>query len=322
MASPELVSNEEVRSRNIGTCNTSTDSPPRHFSAVIVCFGTLIAALDSAMFAPGAANASKEFSVSREVGVLGTSLYVLGFACGPMIWAPCSELFGRRWPIRMGMLGCAIFTLGAATAKDIQTLIICRFFGGVFGASPFCVVPGVLADIYNNAHRGVAILFYALTVFCGPFVAPFVSGFITMSYLGWRWTLYLPSILAFFSLFLLLFLDESYHPMVLASKALQLRRHTGNWGIHAAHEKIELDLGEAASKYFTRPVRMIFTEPIILAVSTYMSFIYGLVYALLVAYPFVFGEVYGMNLGERGLPFLGLVLGIVLGVIFLSLIHI
>lgn len=50
------------------------------------------------------------------------------------------------------MLIGAIFTIASGLAKDIQTLIICRFFAGVCGAGQLTVVPGVLADIYDNTH--------------------------------------------------------------------------------------------------------------------------------------------------------------------------
>lgn len=65
-------------------------------------------------------------------------------------------------------------------------------------------------------------------------------------------------------------------------------------------------------KYFTRPLKMLVTEPILLLVSLYMSFIYGLVYCLLEAYPVVFEGVYGMRPGVSGLPFLALFVGVVL----------
>ena len=134
----------------------------RLWISVIVCFGTLISSFDSAVFGSGAAKAAQEFSVGEEVGILGTTLYVLGFASGPLIWAPGSELLGRRWPLVVGMFGCLIFTIASATSKDIQTLTICRFFAGVFGASPLCVVPAVLSDMYDDLHRGTAISIYAL----------------------------------------------------------------------------------------------------------------------------------------------------------------
>ena len=285
---------------------------------MLVCSGTLIASLNSAIFAPGTNGASETFGVSAEVGALGTTLFVLGFASGPLIWAPISELKGRKWPLTVSMLLGGIFTIASAVAKDIQTLIITRFFAGVCGASQLSVVPGVLADIYDNIYRGVAISIYALTVFGGPFIAPFVGGFTALSYLGWRWTLYIPAILSLvnggISLF---FLKESYAPCLLIEKAVAIRKATNNWGIHAKHEEVEIEFGQLVEKYLTRPLHLLFTEPILLVVSLYMSFIYGLVYALLEAYPIVFQEIHGMTPGVAGLTFIGPLIGVCLGLGFI-----
>ena len=211
-----------------------------------------------------------------------------------------------------------IFTIASATAKDIQTLIICRFFTGACGASQLTVVPGVLADVYDNIYRGVAISVYALTVFGGPFAAPFVGGFIVPSYLGWRWTLYIPAILSLANgAISLLFLEETYAPCLLIAKAVAIRKATNNWGIHAKQEEVEFDLANLVNKYFTLPLKLLFTEPTILAVSLYMSFIYGLVYALLETYPYVFEQIHGMTPGVAGLTFIGLIIGILLALGFI-----
>lgn len=294
----------------------------RLYISVASCFGTFIASLNSAIFAAGESQVRQEFEIGRVVAALGTSLFVLGFATGPLIWAPGSEMIGRRWPLCIGMLGSSIFTIASAASKDIQTLIICRFFAGMFGASPLCVVPAVLSDIYDNKYRGMAIQFYALTVFGGPFLAPIAGGFIASSYLGWRWTLYFPAILGFAcSLSLLFILQETSAPFVLIEKAVQIRRSTDNWAIHAEQERIELDFKAVSQKYFTRPLQMLVTEPIVLLVSLYMSFIYGLVYALLKAYPYVFSHVYAMPEGVGALPFLGLLFGILLALVFILCQH-
>ena len=249
---------------------------------------------------------------------MGTTLYVLGFATGPLIWAPWSEVRGRKWPLTISMLVGGIFTIGSAVAKDFQTLVICRFFAGVCGASQLTVVPGVLSDIYDNTHRGEAISLYALTVFVGPFSAPFTAGFITSSSLGWRWTLHIPAFFSFANGFIsLFFLPESYAPCLSVAKAAALRRQTGIWGIHAEHERIEIDPKILINKHFTRPLKMLVTEPIILLVSLYMSFIYGLVYCLLEAYPYVFEDIYGFAPGVGGLPFLSLIIGQVLACLYI-----
>ncbi|KAJ5586974.1 uncharacterized protein N7459_002739 [Penicillium hispanicum] len=288
------------------------------FASILVCSGTFIVSFTSAVFAPGIDSASKSFGVGSEVGTLGTTLYVLGFASGPLLWAPGSELGGRKWPLTIGMLGGGIFTIASATAKDIQTLIICRFFAGLCGASQLTVVPGVLSDVFDNTYRGMAISLYALTVFVGPFTAPFTGGFITSSYLGWRWNLYIPAILSFANGAVSIFcLEETFAPCILIAKAAALRRQTNNWGIHAKQEKIEIEVGYLLEKYFTRPLKMLTSEPIILLVSMYMSFIYGLVYALLEAYPYVFQHTYKMKLGMDGLPFIGLIIGQVLACAFI-----
>ncbi|KAK4569802.1 hypothetical protein LTR86_002771 [Recurvomyces mirabilis] len=281
------------------------------YISLIVCSGAFVACFNSAIFAAGVTGASNELHFSEEVGQLGTTLFVLGFAAGPPLWAPSSELYGRRWPLFIGMLGTSIFTIACAVAKDAQTLLICRFFAGVFGASPLCVVPGVLSDMYSSTYRGMAISIYALTVFGGPLLAPIIGSFIAASYLGWRWTQYLPAILGFGNaLLMLLFLREPYAPLVLAEKASTVRRQTGNTFIHAPHEKREVDLRDLMNKYFARPLRMLVTEPTVLLVSLYMSFIYGIVYALLEAYPFVYSSVYGWESGVAHLPFIGLLLGV------------
>ncbi|KAJ5358859.1 uncharacterized protein N7496_011272 [Penicillium cataractarum] len=298
---------------------TGADDPlhPQNWSlrqkiiiSVVLAYSTFVSSFASAIYSSAVVEVSPYFHISSEVAILGVTLYVLGFASGPTLWAPASELIGRRWPIIVGVFGYAIFTVGTATSKDVQTLMLTRFFAGFFAASPIAIVPAVFADIYNNQTRGVAIAMFAMAVFVGPFASPFTGGFITMSYLGWRWTMYISCIMGFLSTVLcLLFLKETYAPAILVEKAIKLRRQTHNWGIRARQEEVELDWEELITNNFSRPFRMLFTEPIVFLISLWMSFVYGLMYALLSAYPVVFQEIHGMNLGVGSLPFIGLIIG-------------
>lgn len=88
------------------------------------------------------------------------------------------------------------FTFGVAAAKDLQTIMLCRFFASCTGSAPLVVVAAAFADIYNNKQRGIAVLMFASVVFIGPIIAPVVGGFISESYLGWRWTMYITGIMA------------------------------------------------------------------------------------------------------------------------------
>lgn len=257
--------------------------------SVILAFVTFTASFASAIFSSTVGHVGEEFGISTEVATLGVTLYVLGFSAGPTIWAPASELIGRRWPITIGkdnqarsatvvlknsigVFGYSIFTIGTATAKDVQTIMLTRFFAGMFAASPIAIVPAAYADVYNNSTRGVAIAMFAMAVFVGPFASPFTGGFITQSYLGWRWTMYISAIMGFLGVvLLLLFYRETYPPVLLIEKAATLRRQTRNWGIHAKQDEVELDFNELINVNFSRPFRMLLTEPIVFLVTLYVA---------------------------------------------------
>ena len=188
--------------------------------------------------------------------------------------------------------------------------MICRFFDGLFGSCPLAVVAAAFADMFNNKTRGLAVAVFSTTVFMGPLLAPFIGGFITTSYLGWRWTEYISAIMGFSAFALLtLFLPETYPPVILVNKAQEMRRLTKNWGIHAKQEEIEVDFKELITKNVSRPMRILFQEPIVLLITLYMSFIYGLLYLFLTAYALVFQGKYGMSEGIGGLCYFGMIAG-------------
>lgn len=110
---------------------------------VALGYVTLVAAFGSSIFSAATRSVAQEFGVSTEVGVLGVSLYVLGFATGPILWAPFSELYGRRTPLLISSFAFGIFSIAVAVGKDAQTVFICRFFSGFMGACPLTCVGAV-----------------------------------------------------------------------------------------------------------------------------------------------------------------------------------
>lgn len=106
--------------------------------------------------------------MSLEVGSLLSALYLCGYGVGPSLWAPLSELQGRKLPLVLGNFGFAVFAVGVAVAKDVQTLMICRFFMGVFGSSPLVVVAAMFTDMFDAERRGPALVVFCGSVFMGP----------------------------------------------------------------------------------------------------------------------------------------------------------
>lgn len=122
----------------------------------------------SSVFSTATMVTAKEFDVSTEVMTLGTSLVVFGFALGPLMWSPMSELYGRRLPLFFGYAVFSIFQIPVAVAQNLQTIMICRFLMGVFGCSPLAVVGGAMADFWNPIDRAVAIAMFSAATFVGP----------------------------------------------------------------------------------------------------------------------------------------------------------
>jgi MFS family permease len=71
-----------------------------------------------------------------QVYVMVTSGFVLGFVVGPLLWAPMSEVFGRRLLFIGTYILFTIFNGGAVASQNIWTLIILRFLAGTAGSSP------------------------------------------------------------------------------------------------------------------------------------------------------------------------------------------
>jgi hypothetical protein len=74
-------------------------------------------------------------------------------------------------------------------------------------------------------------------------------------------------------------------------------------------------MSDIVTKYLLRPFQMLFQEPILLFITIYLALIYGILYLFFEAYPISFSEVRGWkHEGVAALPFLGILVGVVLGV--------
>jgi multidrug resistance protein len=274
---------------------------------------TMGSAFSSSVYSPGVAQIAAEFKVSNIVSTLGLTMFLLGLGLGPLIWAPLSEIYGRKMAVLIPYFIAAIFSFACGASKDIQTIMLTRFWGGFFASAPVTNTGGVLGDIWSAEHRGVAMVGYAMAVVGGPALGPIVGGAIVQSYLGWRWTEYITGIYMMLMLVLgIIFLDESYAPVLLVYKARRLRHETGNWALHAKHEEWDVSLVELCNKYLIRPLQMV-TTPICFLIALYASFVYGILYAQLASFPIEFQEVRGWGQVVGALPFLAMLIGIFIG---------
>ncbi|OCH89033.1 MFS general substrate transporter [Obba rivulosa] len=263
----------------------------------------------------------ERFTLSDEVATLTISLFVAGYCVGPLLWGPLSEQFGRRPIFILTFFVYTVFQVGCALAPNTAGLLVFRFIGGTFAAAPLSNSGALIADIWDADTRGKAMAIFTLAPFAGPALAPGVSGFMEVAGVPWQWIFWLLAIFAGTCLVVIVFtVPETYVPVLLVRRAQKRRKETGEERWWAPMEKQKLTFSQHMQRILARPFQVLFQEPMLIAITVYMSFVYGCVYILFEAFPIVFTEGHHFNLGISGLMFLPMLLGGTAGVIIYLLI--
>ncbi|KAJ2904592.1 putative fluconazole resistance protein 1 protein [Zalerion maritima] len=293
---------------------------------LLQAFACLGVAFVSTAYSGSVSEVIQAFNISTEVSILGISLFVVGFAIGPLLWAPLSELYGRQRLFFATYGIMTAFNAAATGSKNIQSLLILRFFAGAFGSSPLTNAGGVIADLFTANDRGMASAIFAAAPFLGPSLGPIVGGFVG-EYAGWKWVL---GVMAIFTgviwIVVSLVVPETYTPVILRKRAAKLSKLTGKAYISrldAGHgpvagggAKKQKSLSAEFKTALSRPWKLLFKEPIVLLTSLYMAIVYGTLYLMFAAFPIVFQQGRGWAPGIAGLPFLGLTVGMMFGVAY------
>lgn len=99
----------------------------------------------------------EEFDTSRIVALLPFVMYLLGLSFGPLAAGPSSETWGRR-AVYITTIPCvAAFTIGSGFSPNITSLVVCRFFAGLFASPGLSIGAPSLADIWRPEKRGAPI---------------------------------------------------------------------------------------------------------------------------------------------------------------------
>jgi len=152
----------------------------------LVGFITLMAGLSSSMFAPGVPALMVEFhSDNSTLASFVVTVFVLGFATGPLLFAPLSELYGRTIVQHTGCIGFVIFSIACALSTSLNMLIGMRLLQGIFAAVPLTNGGAIVADMVKQEQRGFAMAMLTLGVLMGPVIGPVTGGFLAAAK-GWR----------------------------------------------------------------------------------------------------------------------------------------
>ncbi|KAF2276224.1 MFS general substrate transporter [Westerdykella ornata] len=255
-------------------------------------------------------------------GSFAVSIFVLGFAIGPLFLSPLSEIYGRRIILNIANLFFCAFSLGCALSPNLAGLLVMRLLAGMGGSACLTIGSGVISDLFVIEERGKAMAIYSMGVLWGPVIGPIIGGFVAQR-AGWRWVFWVPFIASTVICTAIAVLNRETNPVVLMNwKTNKLRKETGrpeleNVYLHGKPAHLRSPRSILTRGIFV-PLKLLFMSPIVLLLSLYISFVFGLLYMLFTTVTPTFVRTYGFSPELSGLAYLGIGLGAMLGIVVVA----
>ena len=171
------------------------------------------------MYLPALPSLQAEFGTSAARVQHTLSAYLLGLACGQLLFGPIADRFGRKPPLLGGLALFAVASGLCMLAADIGQFVALRFAQALGGASGIVVIRAVIRDRFDEIQSARVLSLMMLVMGAAPILAPLAGGWLLVNG-SWHW------IFAFLALFALLcvalvarFLEES-HPHHRRSRSL------------------------------------------------------------------------------------------------------
>lgn len=284
-------------------------------NVALISTWTLLTPLASSMVAPGTREILADFKSSdATLGSFIVSIFILGYAVGPLMIAPMSELYGRAIVYHVNNVLFVVWTLACAFAPNLGALLAFRFFQGMAGVTPLTIGSGTISDLIPTEQRGKFMAIYSLGPLLGPVIGPIAGAYLVQAE-GWRWVFRVLTIVSgLMTIFTYFTMSETYGMVILARKAERLRKETGNTKLRSKMDS-GLPPREVFLRAIVRPTKMLLFSPICSLLSLYMAYVYGILYLLFTTISPLFIQEYGFSQGSSGLAFLGIGIGMLLGLV-------
>jgi len=146
---------------------------------------TALPPLATDMSLPALPDIARSLGTTSGTAALTLSLFLLGFALGPVAYGPLSDRYGRR-PVMLS--GCALFVLAAtagALAGSMPMLLFWRVLQGASAGAGSVVSYAVARDLFEGDTLRRRLSQVSMARVVSPMVAPSL-GALVLPFGGWR----------------------------------------------------------------------------------------------------------------------------------------
>ncbi|KAJ3525742.1 hypothetical protein NMY22_g10449 [Coprinellus aureogranulatus] len=296
------------------------DANPLNFSkrkkwtiTFVACTFTLLASAATTSYTMGYASMSRDIGCSESQAVVGLSAYVIAYGVTPLFTSAFSEEFGRHPLYWVSVTVFLVMHVMIALAPNIIVVAIARVIQGAAGSTGATMVAGTLADIWDAKERGLPMALYSVLAFIGNGLGTLVAGWIEANEkLQWKWIQWISLILAGCYLVIFAFtMSETRAPILYAKAAKRLAKSQGTVLCKTAVHKQSLHQRLWIS--CTRPLELLFSEPIVFAISVWLAFAWGVFYCMIGSMAPVFKRIHHFSIGQVGTVNVAMVIAVLLG---------
>ncbi len=142
------------------------------------------------MYLPAFPEIARDLNVTMAQVGLTISIYFIGFACGQIIYGPLLDRFGRKAPLRVGLIIYVLSTLGCANSTSLSMLIFFRLLSSLGGCVASVSSMAMVRDFFPPSAVAKVLSMLMLVLSASPLLAPSVGSFVVL-HASWRAIFYI-----------------------------------------------------------------------------------------------------------------------------------
>ena len=269
----------------------------------------------SSVFAPAFPDLLRKFHATGPDLSFVLSTYILGYAIGPLLISPLSEVFGRAPLYHSCNTLFTTCTVLCGRTNSLRLLAAARFLAGVGGSGVFALAPSSIADMFRKEKRGAIMALVVLGYNLGPSVSPTAVSYMDTTW-GWRWAFYISGGAGLVVTVLsCIGLSETYEPVLRTARLRKWKR------AQPLSARLIYDPNRGAStirllgRAMLMPLRMLIFSRTIFLTGFLSTVAYGSMYILYSTIPTTFLMTYAWQPKHIDLAYLSTAAGALLGMI-------
>lgn len=139
------------------------------------------ASISTDLYLPAMPSMARDLHIAPGLAAMTVSMYLVGFSLGQLVWGPLSDQFGRRAPLKVGLLVFVIGSAGCALAGSGAAIVGWRAVQAVGACASVVIARAMVRDRFEGT-RGAQVMSTLMTIMA---LAPLLGPVIGSTVLGW-----------------------------------------------------------------------------------------------------------------------------------------